>query len=152
MVRAPQHRTPPIHQYLAALLLIASLLGGCSLSKEESLLARKHDEIANRKKTLPKGFTKEDEIGVHYYPDADGIGHKQYDEGGRHFMEVDLHTDDMPDKVKDFYEKEIGATSMPMVQPVNSIQRDYNGKHYEVSYGHYNDGTDITIKVSWAAE
>ena len=134
-----------------SLLIGASclLLSGCALSKDESTLARLHEEMAHKKKQLPPGSLTEGEVGVHFYPDSDEFQSRQYDEGGYHFLEVGLSTPDSADKVRDFYEKEIGAKAMPMVSPVYSIQRDDRGKHYEVDYGRFSDETNITVKVSW---
>ncbi|HWA82955.1 MAG TPA: hypothetical protein VG820_05960 [Fimbriimonadaceae bacterium] len=134
------------------LFCCALLMGGCKLSKEESTLARLHDEMANKKKKVPKDYLTEKDLGVKFYPDADEFHSTQYDEGGAHYLEVGLSTGDSADKVRDFYEKEIGAKSMPMTPPVNSIQRDANGRHYNILYGRFDTETTITIKVSWPTE
>src|SRR5690349_1796638 len=116
------------------ILLLCLLVGaGCRLSKDESTMARLHDEMANKKKVPPKGFLTEDQIGVKYYPDADYGASSEHDEGGFHIKEVGLSTKDSTDKVRDFYEKEIGAKAMPTIPQFYSIQRDYQGKHYEIS-------------------
>jgi hypothetical protein len=131
------------------LFFIPLLITGCSLSKDESTLAKLHEEHANKKKERPKGAFSEEEVGVKFYPDAKEFQSKQYDEGGMHVVEVGLSTKDSPDKVREFYEKEIGAKSMPMVPPVSSIQADRGGKHYEATYAQFDEETTITIKVSW---
>lgn len=129
------------------LFLCLFLAGGCKLSKEESTLSRLHDEMQNKKKQPPPGSFTEKQVGLRFFPDADQFKSTEYDEGGFHIVEVGLSTDESTDKVRDFYEKEMGAKAMPMVPPVYSIQRDYNGKHYEVDYAKMNS-TTITIKVS----
>lgn len=129
------------------LLLCVAGIAGCSLSKDESTLARLHDEVANKKKALPKGFLKEDEIGVRYYPGSDFARSRQYDEDGAHILEVILGTDDSTDKVGEFYEKEIGAKATEIFPHMYTVQADRSGKHYQVDYGRF-ENTTITIKVS----
>lgn len=125
------------------------LLGGCKLSKDESSLARLHDEMQHKKKEPSPGSLNEEQVGVKFYPDADEFNSRQYDEGGSHYLEVGLSTGDSTDKVRDFYEKQIGAKSMPMTPPISSIQRDSGGRHYEIRYGRFDTETTITILVSW---
>ena len=114
-------------------------------------MSRLHEEMQNKKKELPKGFLTEDQAGVKYYPDADYVQSKEFDEGGEHITQIVLSTSDSADKVRDFYEKAIGAKAMPTVPPTYSIQRDYGGKHYQVDYGRFDSDTTISIKVSKAS-
>jgi hypothetical protein len=132
------------------LLFCVFLAVGCKLSKEESTLARVHDEIKNKKKELPKGFLTETQVGVKYYPDADAMDSTQLDEGGRHTIRITLSTPDSEDKVRDFYEKEIGAKAMPVQPGMNTIQSDKGGRHYQVGYSRFDQpDTTVVIEVSW---
>ncbi|MFI5384675.1 MAG: hypothetical protein ACHQ50_01005 [Fimbriimonadales bacterium] len=130
------------------LLVCCAFLGaGCKLSKDESTLARLHEEMQNKKNQLPKSFPSESDLGVHYYPGCDYVQALHTDDFGAPLTGALISTPDSPDKVRDFYEKELGAKAMPTVAPYYSIQRDYNGKHYEVDYGPSASDTTITIKV-----
>jgi hypothetical protein len=131
------------------LLLCPVLLAGCSLSKDESTLARLHDKEVNKKKERKKGDFTEEQVGVKFYPGADQFQSKEYDEAGMHIVEVGLSTTDSADKVHAFYEGEIRAKAMPMSPGFASIQANRGGKHYEVSTGQFGDEITITIKVSW---
>jgi hypothetical protein len=134
---------------LIVLAICASLASGCALSKEESTLAKAHDAAVNKPKVMPPGTFSETQMGVHYYPGADLAQNRQYDEGGYHFLEQTFGTPDSTEKVRDFYEKEIGAKAMPLPPVGFSVQKDKDGKHYDVSYGRFNEDTTITVKVSW---
>jgi hypothetical protein len=134
------------------ILVCVFAIGGCTLSKEESSLSH-YDEIAKKKQDeLPSGFYTETAVGVHYYPGSDKVRSRQYDEGGAHIVEVILNTTDAIEKVRDFYEKEIGAKAMPTMAQNYTVQKDANGKHYEVGYGQYGSDVTITILVSTATQ
>ncbi len=122
-------------------------MSGCTLSKNESTLARLHDEMAAKKKERPKSYPTEEKLGVHYYPDCDYVSNEDHDEFGAPGRVIVINTHDSADKVRDFYESDLGAKAVLMTPPVYSIQRDYNGKHYEVTYGRFDADTTITIKV-----
>jgi hypothetical protein len=119
------------------------------LSKDESTLARLHEEQVNKKKQPKKGDFTGEEVGVKFYPGSDQFQHRQYDEGGMHIVEVGLSTSDPEEKVRAFYEMQIKAQAVSMVPPVYSIQADRGGRHYEVTYGQFDSEVTITIKVSW---
>lgn len=129
------------------LALVAVLAVGCALSKDESTLSRLHDEMAAKKKKMPEGTFTEETMGVHYYPGAELAQNRQYDEGGAHILEQTFGTPDSADKVRDFFEKDIGGKAMPTTAGMYSIQKDKDGKHYEIGYGRFGDDTTIVVKV-----
>jgi hypothetical protein len=133
---------------ITTVLVTPLSMSGCALSKDESTLARLHDEEQNKKKKAPAGSLKEEQVGVKYYPDADIARTREYDEGGNHVIEAILGSDDSFEKIRDFYEREIGAKNMPMGPSVSSIQADRDGKHYQVGLTHFDSHTTISITVS----
>ena len=101
-----------------------------------------------KKNQIPSGFPTEEALGVHYYPGCDYVQVLKTDDFGNPLNGVLIGTDDSTEKVRDFYEKELGAKAMPIVAPEYSIQCVRDGKHYEVDYGPTGSGTSITIKIS----
>jgi hypothetical protein len=127
-------------------VLLLLFIAGCSVPKGESTMD-KMAEVGAKKKDPPPGSMTEEQVGVRFYPDAQVMRTTRSDEGDNHVIEANLSAPSgAGDKVKDFYEKEIGAKSMPMVKPIYSIQSDRNGKHYQVDYGEM--GSETTIKIT----
>lgn len=81
------------------------------------------------------------------YPGALEVSRKQRDEGGFHIAELDLSTSDSAEKVAAFYEPKLKAKSMPMGSGILSIQNDFSGKHYEVTYSRMGEETTISMIV-----
>lgn len=126
------------------------LVIGC-MPKGSSIIDEAAAKAEAKHKILPSGVLKPEQVGIAYYSGADLslAQSREYDEGGAHIMEVVLSTQDDVEKVREFYEKELGAKAMPTVKPVYSIQAERNGKHYEVSYMDTDEHDHtIGIKVS----
>jgi len=88
--------------------------------------------------------------GLDAYPGATEFKRGEHDEGGFHIKELGLSTKDAPEKVAAFYEPELMAKAMPTTAGMFSIQNDFQGKHYEVSYGRFGGETTIAISVKIA--
>jgi len=133
----------------ALILLVGCIwLYGCALPKGESTIDKAADAWQAKKNQIPKNFPTEDDLGVRYYPGCDYDQVLHTDEFGSPLNGVVIATDDSPEKVRDFYEKELGAKAMPTVPPEYSIQCIRNGKHYEVDYGPSGVDTTISIKIT----
>jgi hypothetical protein len=134
------------------LALLGCLAIGC-MPKGSSIIDDAAAKAEANKHVLPAGVLKPEQVGVTYYPGADlNLSQsREYDEGGAHIMEVILSTRDDVTKVRDYYEKELGAKAMPTVKPVYAIMADRDGRHYEVTYMDSGEG-DHTIGIKVATK
>lgn len=130
------------------LLLCALIAAGCTLAKEESSLDRADRAAAGKTVPPPPGSFTEERMGVRYYPGAEQVQSREYDEGGMHILEVGLSTRDSADQVGAFYEKELGAKASSMGSQIFRVVRTDAQRQTDVSYGRFDAETTITIKVA----
>ncbi len=126
---------------MKSLLLVfaAALALGCNKPPQD---------VVDSRNPSPKAAKTVAPLGdLEAYPGAMGVSRKQHDEDGFHISQLDLSTPDSAEKVAAFYEPRLKAKSMPMGSGILSIQNDFSGKHYEVTYSRMGDETTVSMIV-----